>query len=207
MKPLIRLKNVSKAYEDEVVLKEMNLDVYENEIVCIMGPSGIGKSTLLNIVAGITSCDSGHITYDDSIYKGIKVPFPFVFQEMDTLLPWKTVTQNIELVHPGAGKESLDVLLENLGLEHHAGKYPHELSGGMKQRVAIARALICKSKVLLMDEPFGSLDADMREKLQDLLVDIQKKYKLAVLFVTHDVVEANRIGTRIVQLNKKDRTS
>lgn len=203
MKPLIEMEHVCKAYNGEIVLNQFNLQVFENEIVCVMGPSGIGKSTLLNMIAGVTPYDSGKIHYNEAVFKGVRVPFPFVFQEMDTLFPWKTVVDNIALVAPDEDRMTLDTLLESVGLTGHEGKYPHELSGGMKQRVAIARALICKSKVLLMDEPFGSLDAEMREKLQDLLMELQQKYKLGVLFVTHDLVEAKRIGTRIVYMGEQ----
>lgn len=200
MKPLITVIGLGKKFGTDYVIKDFNLTLHENEIVVIMGPSGIGKSTLLNIIGQLETYDEGEINYDESVFKGIDIPFPFVFQEMDTLLPWKTVRKNIALVSPKASAESLDNLLESVDLIVHQNKYPHELSGGMKQRVGIARAIICSSKVLLMDEPFGSLDREMRLKLQDFLLDIQKKFALSILFVTHDEEEAKRIGNRILTI-------
>lgn len=200
MKPLITITGLGKIFDGKYVIKDFDLVLYENEIVVIMGQSGIGKSTLLNIIGQLEPYDAGAIKYDESVFKGIDIPFPFVFQEMDTLLPWKTVRQNITLVNPKASMAKLDELIENVELTEHQEKYPHELSGGMKQRVGIARALICASKILLMDEPFGSLNREMRLKLQDFLLDIQKKYALSIIFVTHDEEEAKRIGNRILTI-------
>lgn len=200
MKPLITVTGLGKKFGGKYVIKDFDLVLHENEIVVIMGQSGIGKSTLLNIIGQLEPYDVGEIKYDESVFKGIDIPFPFVFQEMDTLLPWKTVRQNITLVNPKATMAILDELIENIELSEHQDKYPHELSGGMKQRVGIARALICASKVLLMDEPFGSLDKEMRLKLQDFLLNIQKKYALSIIFVTHDEEEAKRIGNRILTI-------
>lgn len=200
MKPLITVTGLGKKYGGVFVIKDFNLVLYENEIVVIMGRSGIGKSTLLNILGKLESYDEGEINYDESVFKGTGVPFPFVFQEMDTLLPWKTVRQNISLVNPKASESFLKELIGNVGLTDHQNKYPHELSGGMKQRVGIARALICASKVLFMDEPFGSLDKEMRAKLQDFLLKIQDEYELSIIFVTHDEDEAKRVGNRILTL-------
>jgi ABC-type nitrate/sulfonate/bicarbonate transport system ATPase subunit len=200
MKALITATGLGKKFGDVFVIKDFNLVLYEKEIVVIMGQSGIGKSTLLNILGKLEPYDEGEIEYDKSVFEGTGVPFPFVFQEMDTLLPWKTVKQNISLVNPKASDDFLKELIGNVGLTDHQNKYPHELSGGMKQRVGIARALICASKVLLMDEPFGSLDKEMRFKLQDFLLKIQDKYELSIIFVTHDEEEAKRIGHRILTI-------
>ena len=200
MKALISATGLGKKFGDVFVIKDFNLVLHEKEIVVIMGRSGIGKSTLLNILGKLEPYDEGEIEYDKSVFEGTGVPFPFVFQEMDTLLPWKTVRQNISLVNPKASEDFLKELIGNVGLTDHQNKYPHELSGGMKQRVGIARALICASKVLLMDEPFGSLDREMRLKLQDFLLKIQEKYELSIIFVTHDEEEAMRIGHRILTI-------
>lgn len=200
MKPILKIRGLTKSFEEIPVIHNLSLDVFEDEILCIMGASGVGKSTLLNCIAGITPFESGEIYCDPVLYENVKVPFPFVFQEMDTLLPWKTVRQNVILVTDHMLNDEIDALLDRVDLLKHAHKYPRELSGGMKQRVGIARALACRSKVLLMDEPFGSLDLEMRVKLQDLLMSIQKKFKLSVVFVTHDLNEAERIGNRIIKL-------
>ncbi len=200
MKPLITVTGLGKKFDDLFIIKNFNLVLHENEIVVIMGRSGIGKSTLLNIIGKLETYDEGDITYDERVFKGTGVPLPFVFQEMDTLLPWKTVRQNISLVNPKASDVFIKELIKNVGLTDHQSKYPHELSGGMKQRVGIARALICASKVLLMDEPFGSLDKEMRLKLQDFLLKIQKEYELSIIFVTHDEEEAKRVGNRILTI-------
>ena len=197
---LIRITGLKKYFSGEKVFEELSLSVVENEILVVMGESGAGKSTLLSLIAGLEKPDGGTIEYHPSIFEGIKVPLPMVFQETDTLLPWKTVRENIVLVNMQAQDSLVDSLLDSVRMKDHQDKYPYELSGGMKQRTGIARALICKSKLLLMDEPFASLDKEMRSDLQDLLLDIQKKYKLSIIFVTHDENEAEKIGDRIVRI-------
>jgi len=199
-KPMIEIKHLKKSFGREVIFEDLNLEVYDNEILVIMGPSGAGKSTLLNVIGQLEGFDSGEIHYHPDVFEGTKVPLPFVFQEFDTLLPWKTVEDNIRLVTDNLSEDALQAVLDTVALSEHRHKKPGVLSGGMKQRVGIARALVCHSKILLMDEPFGSLDWDMRLKMQDFLLALQRKTGLTIVLVTHDPEEAEKLGTRIIRL-------
>lgn len=199
-KTLIKLEHLKKSFGREVIFEDFSLEVYENEILVIMGPSGAGKSTLLNVIGQLEPYDSGEIHYHPELFEGTKVPLPFVFQEFDTLLPWKTVEGNIRLVAKDLPEGELQTVLDTVALSEHRHKKPGALSGGMKQRVGIARALVCHSKILLMDEPFGSLDRDMRLKMQDFLLDLQHRTGLTIVLVTHDLEEAEKLGTRIIRL-------
>lgn len=201
MKKLIEINNLSKYFGSEKVLEHLSLDIVENEILVIMGPSGVGKSTLLNIIGQLEPYDQGTIVYHPELTDHIDIPFPFVFQSSEGLLPWKTVSENIRLVNQRLTETELRNVLQKVSLENHRHKYPHELSGGMKQRVSIARALVCHSKILFMDEPFGSLDPAMREKLQDLILELQKNTGLTIVFVTHDSKEAQKLATRLLTLS------
>ncbi len=203
MKPIIQVEKVSKKFAGKTILHEVSFDVFAGEILVLMGESGVGKSTMLNLIGQLDRDFEGNIVYDKSIFEDNTIPFPFVFQESESLLPWKTVEDNIRLVLGDLTAKALDEILQLVSLEAHRHKKPHELSGGMKQRVGIARALVCHSKVLLMDEPFSSLDANLRIKLQDLIIDIKNKRGLTVIFVTHDLAEAKRIGDRVINLSSK----
>ena len=200
MKSIVQIENLSKYYAGKRVLNNVSFNVFEDEILVIMGPSGVGKSTLLNLIGQLDSKYEGRIAYDPVVFEGHQVPFPFVFQASESLLPWLNVEDNIKLVKKDLSEEALNDVLAQVELLEHRTKMPHALSGGMKQRVGIARALVCHSKLLLMDEPFSSLDADLRKKLQDLMIQIKKERLLTIIFVTHDIEEANRIGTRIITL-------
>lgn len=198
MERLISIRNMSKSFGQKKVLNAVNLDVYEKEILVVMGPSGCGKSTLLNIIGKLDPLFSGDIHYDPILFEGVRVPFPFVFQESESLLPWKNVYDNLKLVSEGVNEQDIEAVLRTVDLWEHRDKRPSELSGGMKQRVGIARALMCHSKILLMDEPFSSLDVELRLKMQNLVVNLKSDKGLSIVFVTHDIEEANRIGDRIV---------
>ncbi len=189
-------------------LNRIDLCVEENDFVCIVGPSGCGKSTLLRMVAGLESCEEGSI-----LYKGVAVEKPrreigMVFQEY-SLLPWRSVASNVamgpEFAHKGqkACAEIAQEYLQLVGLSDFAHSYPHELSGGMRQRVAIARALANKPELLLMDEPFGALDAHTRILLQRELLKICQKQRTTILFVTHSVDEAVFLADRIVVMSAR----
>jgi len=183
-------------------LRDVNLDLADNEFVCLVGTSGCGKSTLLSIVAGLQGFDSGELNLDGAPIVKPGLDRGVVFQSY-TLLPWLTAQQNIEFALKAAGhdrtacrriaREHLDLVK----LPDAGGRYPAELSGGMKQRVAIARALSYRPKMLLMDEPFGALDALTRHQMQELLTQIWEEHRLTVLFVTHDVEEAVYLSDRI----------
>jgi NitT/TauT family transport system ATP-binding protein len=184
------------------VLRDINLDLADNEFVSLVGTSGCGKSTLLSIVAGLQEFDAGTLNIDGSPILQPGLDRGVVFQSY-TLLPWLTAQQNIEFALKAAGhgrtacREIAREHLDLVKLSASAGRYPAELSGGMKQRVAIARALSYRPKMLLMDEPFGALDALTRHQMQELLTQIWEEHRLTVLFVTHDVEEAVYLSDRI----------
>jgi NitT/TauT family transport system ATP-binding protein len=184
-------------------LLDVDLDVAEREFVCLLGPSGCGKSTLLNLVAGFLRPTSGEILVNGGPVTGPGADRGVVFQEY-VLFPWLTVAGNVEfgLRLKGAPaderRRTVGRYLELVGLTAHAAKYPAQLSGGMKQRVAIARALANNPAIILMDEPFGALDAQTREVLQDELGRIQRVEHKTVLFVTHSIREAVYLADRVV---------
>lgn len=195
---LIEVKNLTKSYGSETLLKDFSMEIKEGEIVAVMGPSGIGKSTLLNIIGGLDQDFEGSITYAPQVFEGIDVPFPFVFQESHSLLPWKTVEDNVKIAGRRLAQEEIDEALQAVGLYEHRKKKPRELSGGMKQRVSLARALVCKSRVMLLDEPFASLDSEMRSKLQELVKNLSRTKGIALLLVTHERSEAEAMADRII---------
>jgi NitT/TauT family transport system ATP-binding protein len=176
----------------------------------ILGPSGCGKSTLLRAIGGYIQPAKGSISLDG---KPVRAPGPdriFVFQELDQLLPWKTVRENIVFALTAGGKfpraDALvraDKFIEKVNLTKFAGNYPHTLSGGMKQRVAIARAMAMEPQILLMDEPFAALDALTRTRMQEELLQLCQESEFTVIFVTHSIPEALRIGTRILLLSEQ----
>jgi NitT/TauT family transport system ATP-binding protein len=204
----VSLKGVSRRFVKDgiaqtLALDNVSLDIKDKEFVCFIGPSGCGKTTLLRIVSGLDLPDAGEVFVDD---ERITSPGPkrgMVFQEY-SLFPWKTVIDNVTFgpqmmgVKKKEAFEGAQKYLELVGLEQFRNSYPHELSGGMKQRVAIARALANEPEVLLMDEPFGALDAQTRNALQHELLDIWQKKNITILFVTHSVDEAVFLADRIV---------
>ena len=191
-------------HETDFVLKDVNLEIKEGEFHIFLGASGCGKTTLLNIVAGFLNKTEGSVKLDDKEISGPGSERGVVFQNADSaIFPWLTVQKNVEygLRMRGVKKEerkkiALDAI-ELVGLKGHEHKYPDELSGGMKQRVQIARSIAANPEVLIMDEPFGALDAQTRRTLQDELIRIWKKTKKTILFVTHDISEAVYLGENI----------
>jgi NitT/TauT family transport system ATP-binding protein len=210
--PKLVISDLGKTFRgdraDVMALQGVDLAIGENEFVSLVGTSGCGKSTLLSIVAGLESHDAGSVVMDGKL---ITVPGRdrgVVFQSF-TLLPWLTALGNVEFALTAAGKstaEARKVAQEHLalvGLEGFAEAYPSELSGGMKQRVAIARALSYRPNMLLMDEPFGALDALTRHHMQELLARIWERHRLTVLFVTHDVEEAVYMSDRVAVMSNR----
>ncbi|MDP2217689.1 MAG: ABC transporter ATP-binding protein [Methanolobus sp.] len=204
----VNIKGVSRKFvKDDIVrtlaLDNVSLDIEDKEFVCFIGPSGCGKTTLLRIVSGLDYPDEGEVFVDNERIKGPGPTRGMVFQEY-SLFPWKTVIDNVIFGPQMRGVQKKDAIeeaqkyLELVGLEQFRDSYPHELSGGMKQRVAIARALANEPQVLLMDEPFGALDAQTRNSLQHELLDIWQKKNITILFVTHSVDEAVFLADRIV---------
>jgi len=202
----LMIQGLSKRYGDLVALKNVSFDVKDGEFVCVIGPSGCGKTTLLRIVAGLTSPTSGCVVIDGEKIRGPSKDRGFVFQEY-SLLPWRTTRENIELglELQGIAKEERFKLVQRyidlVRLRGFEDAYPKELSGGMRQRVAIARALIVDPKIILMDEPFGALDAQTRNLMQEELLRIRRTSNKTVLFVTHNVDEAVFLADRIIVLS------
>lgn len=192
--------------ESRTVLNRVTLQVPAGQVVAILGASGCGKSTLLRAVSGLDHPSDGAVRIADSTVRGIDERCAFAFQE-PRLLPWRTVRQNIALgLAPTTAKQAGQQLIEELitltELSHAADLRPREISGGMAQRVSLARALARRPGVLLLDEPFGALDALTRLKMQDLLLDIHRAFPTTVLMVTHDVDEALTLADRIIVLGR-----
>jgi nitrate/nitrite transport system ATP-binding protein len=212
MKEFIKVENVEMVFTTKKgsfhALREIDLTVAKGEFVTLIGHSGCGKSTLLNLIAGLTLPSSGMLLCDN---REIAAPGPeraVVFQN-HSLLPWLTCFENVHLAvervfsatQPASVlKAKTDAALELVGMTHATAKRPHEISGGMKQRIGIARALAMEPKVLLMDEPFGALDALTRARLQDELLKIVARTESTVVMVTHDVDEAVLLSDRIVMM-------
>ena len=209
---LLEIKGVNKQFfadgKEMEALHDINLSIRENEFVCFIGPSGCGKTTLLRIVAGLEDPTSGTVTLDGDPIRGPSPERGMVFQEY-SLFPWRTVLDNtvfgLELkgVPLNERKRLGRQYLKMVGLESFETRYPHELSGGMKQRVAIARALVNNPKALLMDEPFGALDAQTRNIMQSELLRIWEEEKKTVIFVTHSVDEAIYLADTIVIMSAR----
>jgi NitT/TauT family transport system ATP-binding protein len=190
-----------------VALDGLDLTIDAGEFLTLVGPSGCGKSTVLDLVAGLTAPSSGSLTIGGEPITGPGLDRSVVFQQY-TLLPWRTAQANIEFALEAKGgldraqrAEVARRYLDLVGLGDFAGRYPHELSGGMKQRVAIARSLSYEPEVLLMDEPFGALDAQTRERLQEELVQIWRRTGTTVVFITHDIEEAVFLGQRVAVMS------
>ncbi|UBF27058.1 nitrate ABC transporter ATP-binding protein [Kovacikia minuta CCNUW1] len=206
------IEHLTKSYPtpdggEFVVLDNINLTIREDEFVCLIGHSGCGKSTLLKIVAGLERATSGLVTLEGKEVRRPGCDRMMVFQQY-SLLPWLTVRENVrlavdEVLEGMSSVEKAQIVNEHLAMVNltaAANKYPDEISGGMKQRVGIARALAIRPKMLLMDEPFGALDALTRGKLQRQVLEIWESHRQAVLMVTHDVDEALYMADRIVML-------
>ena len=213
MKGLIRLANVSHYYPDaqlrNYTVQGIDFSIEEGEFVCILGPSGCGKSTLLNLLAGFLAPSDGSIEVSGERVgeSGASLRDIKVVMQDPTLFPWRTVQDNVEFGLqmrgvPKAERETLvGDLLRLVGLVGVGEKFPTQLSGGMQQRVAIARALAPDPKILLMDEPFGALDAQMRRRMQAEIIRIWSLTKKTIVFVTHDIVESVLLADRIVILS------
>lgn len=217
MSRTIYIKNLKKEYssrnnqgkkERYVALENLDLEIHQGEFLAILGPSGCGKSTLLNILAGLDQQTSGDILVGDQSLSKNRLAIGMVFQGY-ALFPWRTVLRNVEIgleikgVPKNKRKEIARTYLSLVGLENYIHHYPSELSGGMKQRVAIARALAYDPEILMMDEPFAALDAQMRELLQMELLQIWEKTNKTVLFVTHSIDEAIFLADRIAVMTAR----
>jgi NitT/TauT family transport system ATP-binding protein len=205
---MLKIDNVGHSYAGHVALREVNLDVTEGELVSIVGPSGCGKSTLLRCIAGLIRPRQGRIVLGGTEVNAVPDDLAVVFQDYSrSLLPWLSVRDNVALPLRRRGMPRAErqvaaaQALEAVGLSASARKYPWQLSGGMQQRVSIARALAYKPSLLLMDEPFGSVDAQTREDLEDLLLQVRRD-GMTILFVTHDIDESVYVGDRVAVLSR-----
>jgi NitT/TauT family transport system ATP-binding protein len=212
-RPMITIENVTKIYtahrqtEPTVALRDISLEIHDQEFVVAVGPSGCGKTTLLNLLAGFEGPTSGRIAFD-----GTELPYPsaersVVFQQ-PALYPWSSVRDNIALGLKLQNWRKIDWdrvqhFINMMGLGGFEAHRPYQLSGGMQQRVAIARALIVAPKILLMDEPFGALDAQTRNEMQRFLLDLWGNIKATVLFITHDVEEAILLADRLIVMTPR----
>ena len=208
---ILEVRNLTKTFEGRsgtvLALDRISFRVHRRELVCVIGPSGCGKSTLARIVAGLDEPSGGHMLLDGKPIQGPGPDRGMVFQGY-TLFPWLTVRRNImfgpqvsrglsDSSAEGEAREWIDLV----GLSRFADSYPYQLSGGMKQRVAIARALANRPRILLMDEPFGALDAQTRAQMQAYLLQIWKQVDITILFITHDLDEAVYLSDRVLVLD------
>jgi ABC-type nitrate/sulfonate/bicarbonate transport system ATPase subunit len=208
------VRNVTKTFPSPegggtfVALDNVSLEFSGDEFVCLVGPSGCGKTTLLNLIAGFVEQSSGQLLVDGKAISGASSDRGVVFQDY-ALFPWLTVRKNVQFgprvrnISPEEREVLADKYLKMVGLSEFAGRYPYQLSGGMKQRVAIARALINHPSMLLMDEPFGALDAMTRETMQDEFIRLARLEPKLIIFVTHSVLEAVFLADRVVVMAAK----
>lgn len=205
--------NLSKSFvkPDDGLLKiisNLSFHVFKNEIISIIGPSGCGKTTLFHIISGIESQDQGTILIDGKLKEKRQGLCGYMFQD-SLLFPWRTVLENVMLGYEIKGNSKNNIktnayrLLKEFGLSGYADFYPHTISGGMKQKTALLRTVAFNSSLLLLDEPFGSLDAITRSALHLYLLNLWKKLRLTILFITHDIREAIFLSDRIYVLSKK----
>ncbi len=205
------MHGVTRKFNDFLAVSDVNLEVDEGEFVCLLGPSGCGKTTLLRLAAGLDSPTAGELLLDGKRIEGVNKECGFVFQEY-VLFPWRTVKGNIEFGTEVKGLQKEDreriskYYIDLVGLDGFENHYPHELSGGMKQRVGIARAYANNPKLLLMDEPFGALDAQTRNIMQAELLRIWEQEHISALFVTHSVDEAVYLADRILVMTARPGT-
>jgi NitT/TauT family transport system ATP-binding protein len=210
---ILTVSNLNKAFpkeleKDLLAVKDLSIDVELGEFVCILGPSGCGKTTILRMIAGLEEPTSGQIIVDNNIVKGPGQDRGMVFQEF-ALFPWRTVRKNIEFgleikgIPADERNKISDTYIDLVGLRGFENAHPYELSGGMKQRVGIARALASNPAILLMDEPFGALDAQTRNQMQKELLRIWSETKKTVIFITHSVDEAVFLSDRVIVLTSR----
>jgi NitT/TauT family transport system ATP-binding protein len=212
MAALLSVEGVGKEYhvrgKTVLALDSVNLAVAEGEFVTIVGPSGCGKSTLLNLIVGLLRSSFGRISFRGAPIDGICTKIGYVTQK-DNLLPWRTLIENVEIaleiraVEKSVRRDQAREMIERVGLSGFEDHYPHELSGGMRQRANIIRTLIYDPELILMDEPFGPLDAQTRIVLQDQLLKLWSASKKTIVFITHDLIEAIALADRVVLMTSR----
>lgn len=205
---MLKLKNVKKIYGEDIILKDISLEIKKGEIVSILGPSGSGKTTLLNLILGLTEVDGGEIIYEDEDITNKSMEnrgFNIVFQDY-ALFPhlnaYKNITYGLRNKPNISSKEEVEELIDLLGLREHLTKKIDQLSGGQKQRVALARTMVMKPKILLLDEPLSALDGVIKESIKERIKTIAKEYNLTIIIVTHDPEEALTLSDRVLIINE-----
>jgi NitT/TauT family transport system ATP-binding protein len=215
--PVLSARHVKKAYavdgESRVAVADITFDVFKGEFVCVVGPSGAGKTTLLRCLSGLMPPTSGETLFEGKSIDRVPEQLSVVFQDYSrSLFPWSKVARNVELplkvegVGKAERKERVEEMLAAVGLAGAGDRYPWQLSGGMQQRVAIARALAFRPELLLMDEPFASVDAQTRFELEDMILQIRDEFGVTVVLVTHDIDEAVYLADRVVVLSRAPST-
>ncbi len=209
---LLSIENVRKEYQVRgkkvLALDSVDLTIAEGEFVTVVGPSGCGKSTLLNLIVGLMRSSMGRIVFRGAPIEGITTKIGYVTQK-DNLLPWRTLIENVEIaleiraIEKSARRVQAQNLIDQVGLSGFEDHYPHELSGGMRQRANIIRTLIYDPELILMDEPFGPLDAQTRIVLQDQLLKLWYVSKKTIVFITHDLIEAITLADRVVLMSAR----
>ena len=209
---LLSIENVRKEYQVRgkkvLALDSVDLTIAEGEFVTVVGPSGCGKSTLLNLIVGLMRSSMGRIVFRGAPIEGITTKIGYVTQK-DNLLPWRTLIENVEIaleiraIEKSARRVQAQDLIDQVGLSGFEDHYPHELSGGMRQRANIIRTLIYDPELILMDEPFGPLDAQTRIVLQDQLLKLWYASKKTIVFITHDLIEAITLADRVVLMRAR----
>ncbi|MEK8126531.1 ATP-binding cassette domain-containing protein [Paenibacillus filicis] len=197
----IHIRNVSKSFDQQPVLSDINVTIEPGEFVAIVGQSGCGKSTLLRLIAGLDQPSTGFLSLDNQTTDTMHQDTRFLFQEA-RLLPWKRVLDNVRIGAAGKDRASAAEALAMVGLAERGGDWPRVLSGGQKQRVSLARALVSRPRLLLLDEPLGALDALTRIEMQQLIEQLWLKHGFTVILVTHDVSEAVALADRVLLIEQ-----
>ncbi len=208
---VLQVNNVSKSFEQEKIIENISLELHEGEIVSLLGVSGGGKTTLFNIIAGLSQPDTGSVVLDDTDITGKPGNISYMLQK-DLLLPYRTIIDNVALPliirgeKKNAAREKAASYFEEFGLGGTEQKYPSQLSGGMKQRAALLRTYLFSEKVALLDEPFSALDMLTKSAVHEWYLDVMEKIRLSTLFITHDIDEAILLSDRIYLLTGKPGT-
>ena len=208
---MLEIRHLSKSYGDTHAIGDLDFTIGEREFVCVVGPSGCGKTTLLKCMSGLLEPTSGEVVLNGTPVTRPPEEMALVFQEYSrSLMPWMSVRKNVALPLRHKSKAErrklVDDAVEAVGLSANLDRYPWQLSGGMQQRVAIARALAYQPQILLMDEPFASVDAQTRADLEDLILEVRERYDVTIVFVTHDIDESVYLSDRIVVLSPSPTT-
>ncbi len=203
----ISLNNIGQIYDGKMVLSDISFDVNESDFITLIGPSGCGKSTIFKIITGLEKNYTGNVQINGTDIEKYQGKLAYMPQN-DLLLDWRTLYKNavlpmeIEKINKKSIDEKIKELLPEFRLSGEEGKYPYELSGGMKKRAALLRTFLVDSDIMLLDEPFGALDAITRSEMQDFLLEVSEKHRHTVLFITHDIDEAVYLSDRIIVLGK-----